>query len=145
MTETERAMDAITEALSGADKPRIEDLAKAAPNGIVRVAPPMQRVVVESPYAGDIAANTAYAQTACKDCMRKGEIPFASHLFFPQFLDETNQVQRDIGIAAGYCFWKEFDKIVFYIDRGISPGMAKALERSILEKKPYEFRQLPKE
>lgn len=121
-----------------------EDLKGAGPSTTIKVPAAMLRVVVESPYAGDIEKNTAYAKAACKDCMRQGEVPFASHLFFPQFLDESNPVERDIGIAAGYCFWKEFDKIVFYIDNGISPGMSKALERSILEKKPYEFRQLPK-
>lgn len=132
--------------------PKTEDVVKNAPNGVVRLDR-MLRVVVESPYAVkndaldqdvEIEKNKTYARAACKDCMRQGEIPFASHLFFPQFLDEDNPVEREIGIAAGYCFWKEFDRIVFYIDNGISPGMAKALERSILEKKPYEFRQLPK-
>lgn len=103
------------------------------------------RVVVESPYAGDIDKNTKYAQAACKDCMKRGEIPFASHLFFPQFLDEQSPVERQLSIQAGFHYWREFDKIVFYIDNGISAGMKDALERVVKEGKLWEARQLPKE
>ena len=88
-------------------------------------------VIVESPYAGDIEANLAYAREACANCLTRGEIPYASHLFFPQFLDDLQPVEREIGMTAGYAFWKYASKVVFYIDRGWSNGMVRAHERTI--------------
>ena len=42
----------------------------------------MRFVIVESPYAGDVAANVEYARAAVADCLRRGEAPFASHLLY---------------------------------------------------------------
>lgn len=86
-------------------------------------------VIVESPYAGDIAKNEEYARKACMDCIRRGEAPFASHLFYTQFLDDLDPKERELGISLGYDLWRFADKIVFYIDLGISPGMQQALDR----------------
>ena len=40
----------------------------------------MKLVVVESPYAGDVETNVRYARAAIRDCLMRGEAPFASHL-----------------------------------------------------------------
>lgn len=83
-------------------------------------------VIVESPFAGNMEENRKYAVDACTDCFRRGEIPFASHLLYPQILDEREQ-----GITAGYAFWPSATKIIFYLDYGLSPGMARALKRAL--------------
>ena len=36
---------------------------------------PMIRVVVESPFAGDVERNMEYAKEAVLDCLRRGEAP----------------------------------------------------------------------
>jgi hypothetical protein len=87
-------------------------------------------VIVESPFAGDIEANRLYAIAACADCFRRGETPFASHLLYPQILNELKKDEREQGIEAGYVFWPLARKIVFYIDRGWSPGMLRAKRRA---------------
>ena len=99
-------------------------------------------VIVESPYAGDIEANLAYAREACANCLTRGEIPYASHLFFPQFLDDLQPVEREIGMTAGYAFWRNASKIVFYLDRGMSNGMRRAKTRAIDMNIPIEMRWL---
>jgi hypothetical protein len=101
-------------------------------------------VVVESPFAGDIAANTKYAEDACMDCILRNETPFASHLFFTQFLDDNDEGERECGIRAGFEIGRAFKKaeenfrmscsqfrflVVFYVDRGWSPGMEEAFRR----------------
>ena len=88
-------------------------------------------VIVESPFASDMLGNAGYAKRACSDCIKRGEIPFASHVFFPQFLDESSVDQRETGLTAGYAFWKYASYVVFYLDRGWSPGMERALERAL--------------
>ena len=44
----------------------------------------MIRVILESPYAGDIERNVAYARMAVRDSLAKGEAPIASHLLYTQ-------------------------------------------------------------
>ena len=63
----------------------------------------MRRVIVESPYAGDVATNIAYARAAVRDCLMRGEAPIASHLLFtqPGILDDDVADERRLGIEAG--------------------------------------------
>jgi hypothetical protein len=90
----------------------------------------MTVVIVESPFAGDMEANRRYAIAACADCFRRGETPFASHLLYPQILNELKKEDREKGITAGYAFWPVARKIVFYTDRGWSEGMLRAKQRA---------------
>lgn len=99
-------------------------------------------VIVESPFAGDMEANRLYAIRACVDCMKRGEVPYASHLFFPQFLDELTPAERELGLTAGYALWKAATKVVLYCDRGVSGGMMRARERAQKQNIPLETRNL---
>ena len=40
------------------------------------------RVVIESPYAGDVKRNRAYLKACLRDSLARGEFPFASHAVF---------------------------------------------------------------
>jgi hypothetical protein len=94
----------------------------------------MLKVIIESPYAGDIEKNMAYARLCLKDSLLRGEAPIASHLLHTQVLDDTIPEERAMGIAAGLA-WKEVaDLHVFYVDLGYSPGMAYALKNSLLRR-----------
>jgi hypothetical protein len=85
----------------------------------------MVLVILESPYAGDINRNIAYARACVKDSLLRGEAPFASHLLYTQenILDDNIEEQRLLGIKAGLAWLKAADKHVFYIDYGYSKGM----------------------
>ena len=54
-------------------------------------------VIVESPYAGDVERNERYARACIRDCLLRGEAPFASHLLYTQagVLDDTIKEERD--------------------------------------------------
>jgi hypothetical protein len=57
-----------------------------------------QRVIVESPYAGDIVRNITYARRAVRDSVLRGEAPIASHLLFPAgILDDDIPKERALG------------------------------------------------
>jgi len=101
-------------------------------------------VIVESPFAGDMEANRQYALRACADCLKRGEVPYASHLFFPQILDELKPEEREQGLTAGYAMWSAANKVVFYIDRGMSTGMCRALLRASDHKMVIECREIDK-
>lgn len=121
------------------------------PNGItpnqIYWSPPMRRVIIESPFAGEtpeeLAANIAYARACCADAWKRGEDPFASHLLYPQFLDDKNAEERKAGIERGYAMWPHAAVIVFYVDRGISNGMKAALARAFELNHPFEKRTIP--
>lgn len=104
----------------------------------------MRRIVIESPYAGDIEANTTYARMCMRDALERGDAPIASHLLYtqPGILDEFNPEERAWGIEAGFAWWDAAEKVVFYVDRGWSKGMYAAWAKASKEHKPIEMRLL---
>ncbi len=103
----------------------------------------MRRVVVESPYAGDVESNVAYARAAVVDCLRRGESPYASHLFFTQVLDDLKPDERTLGIEAGLRWGEAAEATVVYTDRGTSAGMRLGIARAEQVGRPVEYRSLP--
>lgn len=105
----------------------------------------MELVIIESPYAGDVEKNIAYARAAVKDCLSRGEAPYASHLFFTQegLLDDAVPEERRLGIQAGLAWGKAAAKTVIYADLGMSEGMHQGFDRAIEEGRPIEFRSIP--
>lgn len=99
-------------------------------------------VILESPYAGDVARNVAYARAAMADCLRRGEAPIASHLLYtqPGVLDDNIPAERALGIAAGLAWGRVADAAVFYVDLGWSQGMRDAQARHLCERRPIEER-----
>lgn len=59
----------------------------------------MSRLIyVASPYAArdgyTISENRLLAIKMCREVIRRGEIPVAPHLYFPQFLDDDDERDR---------------------------------------------------
>lgn len=104
----------------------------------------MRLVILESPYAGDVEANEAYARRCMKDCLQRGEAPFASHLMYtqPGVLDDTDPAERALGIRAGLQWAKHADAAVVYTDRGVSDGMKLGIARHEANGVPVEYRAL---
>lgn len=99
----------------------------------------MTLVCIESPYAGDVGANVAYARRAMKDALDHGEAPFASHLLYTQVLDDDIPSERDYGMAAGFAFGDRCDLTAVYMDRGISRGMALGMQRAMWARRDIEL------
>ena len=58
-------------------------------------------IYVCSPYRGDIDANVAFAKRCCLEIINAGELPFAPHLYFTQFLNDDIPDERALGIKYG--------------------------------------------
>lgn len=103
-------------------------------------------VILESPYAGGIALNVAYARAAMRDCLRRDEAPFASHLLYTQdgVLRDDDPTERAAGIEAGLDIGERMDASVVYTDLGISKGMEQGIERARAHGRPIEYRTLGK-
>lgn len=102
----------------------------------------MRRVIVESPFAGDVRRNTAYAVACLRDCIARGEAPFASHLIYPLVLDDLKPGERAVGIELGLCWGECAEATVVYTDFGITPGMDQGIVAAQMAGRPIEFRQL---
>jgi hypothetical protein len=102
----------------------------------------MRRVILESPYAGDVEANVAYGYRCLRDCLDRGEAPIASHLLFPNILDDKVPDERKLGIAAGLAWAPVADAMVIYIDRKISNGMRAAMREAQRIGLPVELRSI---
>ena len=104
----------------------------------------MRLVIVESPYAGNVEENIKYARACLKDCLERGEAPFASHLLYTQegVLDDNNPMQRDLGIRAGLMWGNLAEATVVYTDRGISKGMEFGIAEAMRKGRMIEFRKL---
>lgn len=89
-----------------------------------------KRVVLESPYAGDVERNVLYARRALAHSLLIGESPIASHPLYtqPGVLDDDVPAQRERGIRAGLEWAEVADAAVFYVDYGWSTGMRLALQ-----------------
>jgi hypothetical protein len=104
----------------------------------------VRRVVLESPYAGDVEANLRYARACITHSVRLGEAPIASHLLFtqPGILDDNHPGERAMGIGAGHAWIDVADKMVVYTDRGISKGMLQGIAIALDKEVPVELRSI---
>ncbi len=104
----------------------------------------MLRVIIESPYAGAVEDNVAYARACLRYSLLRGEAPIASHLLYTQegVLKDEIPKEREWGISAGHAWLTVCDLVVFYIDLGISKGMQEALKKVEELSIPYTCRKI---
>jgi hypothetical protein len=102
----------------------------------------MRRVLLESPYAGDVDLNVKYARRAMLDSLERGEAPLLSHLLYTQVLDDNIIEQRRAGIAAGHSWMEVAHAVVVYVDYGVSSGMAWAIALATSLGIPVEERRI---
>jgi len=105
----------------------------------------VKRVVVVSPYAGDVERNLRYAKAALSDSLSRGEAPFASHLLYPQVLDDLDPAQRHQAMEAARRWIAAADTVVVYEDLGESAGMTAEMDFAMLLDIEVVWRTLGKE
>lgn len=104
----------------------------------------MKLVIVESPYAGDVERNLEYVRAAMRDCLKRGEAPYASHALYtqPGVLDDRVPEERLLGIEAGFAWRTRAELTAFYTDLGWSKGMQKGLDDCVARRHPIQIRRL---
>jgi hypothetical protein len=86
-------------------------------------------VYICSPYSGDIEKNTAAARHYCRFVVKQGYIPIAPHLLFPQFLDDSDETERSLGLFFGNALMGKCMEVWVFGSR-ISPGMEAEIKRA---------------
>lgn len=104
----------------------------------------MKLVILESPFAGEVERNIAYARAAVRDSLSRGEAPIASHLLYTQdgILDDTIPVERQWGIDAGLAWKAVAHGSVVYTDHGITKGMEYGIKAAQAAGIPVEYRSI---
>jgi len=104
----------------------------------------MRLVILETPFAGDVARNIRYARACVRDCLLRGEAPFASHLIYtqPGVLNDDDRDDRALGMTAGFAWAVAAEATVVYDDLGVSAGMTAGIERAIRAGRKVEWRHL---
>ena len=101
-------------------------------------------VILESPFAGDIEKNVDYARACMRDCFKRGEFPFASHLLYTQkgILNDDDLEERRLGISAGLSWGRFAEKTVVYTDLGVTEGMRQGIRDAEYCGREVEMRRL---
>lgn len=102
----------------------------------VRIFRPI--VFICSPYAGDIENNVKAAQKYCRFAVEMGYIPFAPHLLFPQFLNDSDPKERGLGLFFGIALMSKCAEL-WVFGETVSAGMAKEIEKA--EKRGMRIRR----
>lgn len=102
----------------------------------------MRRVILESPYAGNVERNVEYACACMQDSLGRNEAPLASHMLYTRVLNDDVPDQRQFGIDAGLAWGSVAEATVVYTDLGISTGMAQGIGNALHNGRPIEYRKL---
>lgn len=117
---------------------------KSLSEAIMTTHSKLRRIILESPFAGDVERNIRYARRAVRDAVLRGDAPIASHLLFtqPGILDDSVESERTLGIEAGLAWGSVAEATVVYADHGISRGMQMGIERARAEGRAVETRYI---
>jgi len=78
-------------------------------------------VYVASPFAGDVEENVRKTKEYCKFVADEGMVPLAPHLHYPQFLDDDNPQEREIGLMFSLSLLSKCDELWVFgrISKGV--------------------------
>ena len=86
-------------------------------------------VYICSPSAGDVSKNVENARRYSRFAVDSGCIPIAPHLLFPQFMNDENPKERQLGLFFGMVLLSKCAEVWVFGDR-ISPGMDAEIKRA---------------
>lgn len=100
-----------------------------------------KKVYICSPYAGNVKQNVEMAKRFCRYAIRRKCQPVASHLLYPQMLDDENDVQREMGLSFGLSLLAECSEVWVFLppDGQPTPGMAMEIAYARRGKIPIIF------
>lgn len=95
-------------------------------------------VYICSPLSGDVPGNTERARKFCRFALEKGQIPFAPHLMFPQFVNGDDPTVRELAIFMDVILLGKCDELCVFGDT-ISEGMAIEIEVAKNRRQPIRY------
>ena len=97
----------------------------------------MPLVYIASPFSGDVEINVERAKRYCKFAISKGYIPLAPHLHYPQFLDDRDMEERELGLHFALILLGKCEEL--WVFGEVSQGMADEIEKAERRKMPIKY------
>lgn len=86
-------------------------------------------VFICSPFAGDIEGNTRRAKRYGRFAVIEKAVPIIPHLMYPQFLEENDPEERQLGIDMGLILLRKCQELWVFGSR-ISSGMSAEITKA---------------
>ena len=96
------------------------------------------KVYVVSRYAGEVSRNVENARKYCRFVAQQKRIPIASHLIYPQFMNDNDPAEREMGTMFGLALLAQCDE-VWCFGTTKSAGMTQELHEASRLKKRVRF------
>ena len=94
-------------------------------------------VYICSPFSGKVKKNKRNARKYCRFALEQHTIPFAPHLLFPQFMDDSSPEERKLAMFMNMIMLGHCEEIWVFGDR-ISAGMKQEIRKA--ERKRMKIR-----
>ena len=94
----------------------------------------MKLVYISSPYTGDPEANAEKARIYSRMAVLQGFIPVTPHIYFPQFMDDTDPAERELPMQMNLQLLLSCSEVwVFgtYLSTGMEREIKEAIEHGI--------------
>ncbi len=95
-------------------------------------------VYIASPFAGDTERNIKRARGYCRLAVSKGCIPLAPHLHYPQFMDDEDKEERELGLRFALILLGKCDELWVFGER-VSSGMAQEIAKAKKRNMPIRY------
>ena len=95
-------------------------------------------VYICSPFAGDVKKNTENARRFCRFAVKQNAIPFAPHLLYPQFMDDNDYDERELGMFFAMIWLGKCDELWLFGEQ-LSEGMKREFKKARLKGIPVKF------
>ena len=119
---------------------RLGRLTRKDINGVAPMGSAYPMVYICSPYASNPKLNTELAKDYCKYAIEKKCQPVASHLIYPSVLDDTDDLQREMGLTFGLKLLRLCTEVwVFRPHGGVSTGMEAEIKEAMRLRIPVVY------
>ncbi|CAM2862515.1 DUF4406 domain-containing protein [Erysipelothrix tonsillarum] len=95
-------------------------------------------VYICSPFSCDIENNNKLTRAFCRFALDKGNIPLAPHLLFPQFMDDSNEKERELAIFMDIILMGKCQE-VWVLGDVISRGMSIEIQKAKKRRQPVRY------
>ena len=95
-------------------------------------------VYICSPLSGDVEENQEAARRYCRYAVDAGYVPVAPHLFFPQFMDDGKEEERNLALFMDIVLLSKCAEL-WVFGSTISKGMSIEIEKAKRKYKPVRY------
>lgn len=95
-------------------------------------------IYICSPYVGDVDKNVQAARNYSRFAVNNGYIPLTPHLLFPQFLNDKDEMERELSLFFGNALMSKCSE-VWVFGQNISSGMDTEIKHAKWKNYPLRY------